>query len=95
MYEKEKDPLFLGLTRPVLIFGMPYVYFWFLLVGGMVFYLLTLELVVSALVGVVGYFIGLYLGKSDPFMTEIWRVTKWKTPKVRNFNHWKSNSYRP
>lgn len=93
---KEKDPLFVGLTRPALMWGIPYIYFMFMLPVVALSWVLFKTLLASAVLGATMYVVGLYLGRSDPFLSQIWSVRFTKgLQRNKNFRFWRAQSYRP
>ena len=93
-YHQETDPLFLGMTRPPMAFGVTYT---FLLLNGMttaILFLATHSLSIW-LVGIPIHIVGYLACIKDPRIFELWRVKLLQTPPNRNRHHWKSNSYRP
>ena len=90
----DRDVLFVGLTRPQMLFGVTYGY----TIGNAI---LTTELfllfrspwvlLAAVLVHVVGWIVCL----RDPRFFDIWLVTAQRCPRVPNHRVWRCNSYRP
>lgn len=86
------DPLFLALTRPSTLWGVTYSYFVInVMVVSIIFLttknLLTLFIVIP--VHVIGYLMCL----KDIRYFEILLGRVMKTPRIRNYRYWKSNTY--
>ena len=89
----DRDPLFVGLTRPQMLFGVTYGY---AIANGIV----TTELfLIFKSVWVLGFavlahLIGWLACLRDPRAFDLWLVKVRRCPRVPNYRLWRCNSYR-
>lgn len=88
------DPLFVAMTRPVTLAGVPYGF-----VIGNVIVVLELFLIFRTpwviLAGLLGHAL-CWLGcLREPRLVDLWLVRARKCPRVKNRRYWQCNSYRP
>ena len=88
------DPVFLGMTRPPMAFGVTYT---FLVLNGMATTIafLALNSLWAWLIGIPVHLIGVIACLKDPRFFDLWRVKLMKTPNNRNRRLWRCNSYSP
>ena len=88
------DPVFLGLTRPPMAFGVTYT---FLVLNGMATTIafLALNSLWAWLIGIPVHLIGIIACLKDPRFFDLWRVKLMQTPNNRNRRLWRCNSYSP
>jgi len=88
------DPLFLGLTRPSMAFGVTYTYF---VLNGLstTIAFLALNSLWAWLIGLPIHLIGVIACLKDDRFFDLWRVRLLTTPTTRNRRLWRVNSYRP
>ena len=90
----DRDLLFVGLTRPLMLLGVTYEF----AVGNAI---LTAELFLifkSAwvlLAAVLVHLGGAIACLRDPRIFSLWLVRAQRCPRVRNHRHWRCNSYQP
>lgn len=90
----ETDPLFLALTRPSTLWGVTYSFFIInLMVTSLLF--LTTKNLLMLFVFIPAHAIGYLMCLKDIRYFEIFFGKVTKTPRVRNFKYWKSNTYSP
>lgn len=87
------DPLFVAMTRPTLLAGVPYGF----VVGNAVLVLELFLIFRSPLVLLVGA--GAHLAcwiacLREPRLVDLWLVRARRCPRVRNYRFWRCNSYR-
>jgi type IV secretion system protein VirB3 len=89
----DRDELFVGLTRPQMLFGVSYS---FVIING----ILTTELflifksVWVLLAALLIHVIGWVACIRDPHMLDLWLVKVRRCPRVPNYRLWRCNSYR-
>lgn len=88
------DPLFVGLTRPPLLFGVSYTYFVVNALVSMVTYIATSNFKFLAM-AVPIHFIGLYICSKEPLFIELFKVKADKCSRCRNKFYHGANSYDP
>lgn len=94
MDQLDRDPLFVGLTRPQMFAGVTYTFF---VINGV----LAAELFLmfrSAWVLLIALFvhgIGAVLSLREPRIFELWINRVSRCPRVPNHRIWRCNSYRP
>lgn len=95
----EQDPLFIGMTRPPLVAGVPMELFGicFILFGiGMVaFTAFSGKILFVLLTTLPLHAIGYIATERDPHWMKVWLIKFNKCPPVRNYSFWNSNSYQP
>jgi len=88
------DPLFVAMTRPTMLAGVPYGF-----VIGNVIVMLELFLIFRSpyvlLVGVVMHLVGWLACLREPRLIDLWMVRVRRCPRVKNHRYWQCNSYRP
>lgn len=88
------DPLFVAVTRPTTLAGVPYGF-----VIGNAIAMLELFLIFHTplvLVAGVAAHIVCWLGcLREPRLIDLWLVRVRRCPRVRNYRFWRCNSYRP
>ena len=94
MAELQRDPVFTALTRPQMFLGVTYSFF---VLNGVVtaeLFLITKSLwalAAALVVHIAGYLACL----REPRIFDLWLVRASRHPRVKNFRHWRANSYRP
>ena len=94
MEHLDRDPLFVALTRPQLLLGVPYS---LVVMNGIV----TTELFLIfkspwvLLAAVLLHLIGWAVTLNDPHMFDLWLAKVRDCPRIPNFCQWRCNSYRP
>ncbi|MBW8880180.1 MAG: type IV secretion system protein VirB3 [Asticcacaulis sp.] len=94
MADLVKSPVFKALTQPQMFAGVTYSYF---IINGVVTteaFLITRSfwaLGVAALVHAIGYLACL----REPRVFDLWLTKVSCCPRIRNYRHWRCNSYRP
>lgn len=94
MQPLDRDPLFVALTRPQLLLGVPY---GFVILNGVLATELFLifrsiwVLLIAAIVHLVGWLMTL----NDVHMFDLWLTKVRQCPRVPNYRVWRCNSYRP
>lgn len=93
------DPLFIGMTRPPLVLGVPMEFFGinFIVfgIGFILFTALSSKILFIVAVTLPLHAIGYIATEKDPHWMGVW-ITKFnKCPPTRNRVHWRSNSYMP
>lgn len=89
-----RTPIFRALTQPQMFAGVTYSFF---IINGVVTteaFLITRSfwaLVVAAAVHAIGYLACL----REPRIFDLWLVRVSRCPRVRNWRHWRCNSYSP
>ncbi len=88
------DPLFLGLTRPTMAFGVTYTYF---VLNGLATTIafLALNSPWAWLIGIPVHLVGVIACLKEVRFFDLWRVRLLTTPNIRNRRLWRANSYRP
>jgi type IV secretion system protein VirB3 len=88
------DPIFAALTQPQMIAGVTYSYAVFNLIVTIEVFLITKSfwaLLIAPVIHAVGY-----LGcLREPRFFDLWITRASRCPRVRNFNFWRANAYRP
>jgi len=90
----DRDPLFVGLTRPQMLLGVP---FGFVVLNGVVTTELFLIFKAFWVLGaaLILHMIGWVVTLSDPHRFDLWLTKVRYCPRVPNFRAWRCNSYRP
>ena len=92
--ELKADPLFVGLTRPPMLFGVSYNFAVINAIFSMFFYIMTSEFTYFAMMfpmHVVGY----YLCSKEPLFIELFLKRNQTCPRCWNFTYHRGNSYDP
>ena len=93
MESLDRDPLFVALARPQLLFGVTYSY-------AVLNFVLTTELfLLSKSAWVIAFAVlihvaGMVACLRDPNFFELWLAKVRRCPRVRNYRLWQCNSYR-
>lgn len=90
----DRDILFVGLTRPQMLLGVPYSY---LIVNGIVTTELFLLFKSAWVLGLalVLHGIGSLVSLRDPRLFDLWFIKAHRCPRIPNYRLWRCNSYRP
>ena len=90
-----QDPLFVGLTRPPMLFGVTYMYFVLNLLGSMMYFVITSDfkvIVVSGFIHAVSYLIC----QKEPLLMDMFMLRQSKFNKCKNLMYHKyKSSYDP
>jgi type IV secretion system protein VirB3 len=89
-----RDPVFTALTRPQMFAGVSYSFFVLNLVVTTEAFLITKSfwaLIAAGLLHVVGYI----ACKREPRWLDLVILRASRCPRVKNYNHWRCNSYAP
>ncbi|MEQ6334400.1 VirB3 family type IV secretion system protein [Sphingobium sp. MK2] len=94
MTHLRSDPLFVAMTRPTTLAGVPYGF-----VIGNVIAMLELFLIFRSplviLVGVVAHLACWFGCIREPRLLDLWLVRVRRCPRIKNRRYWQCNSYRP
>ena len=90
----ERDPLFVGLTRPQMFAGVTYSYFVANAVVATELFLIFKSIWAIAAALVI-HVIGVLLCLREPRFFDLWLTRVGRCPRVRNYSIWRCNSYRP
>lgn len=90
----ERDRLFVAMTRPQMLFGVPYGYAVFNAVLTTELFLLFKSPAVL-LLAVVVHAAGWIACLKDPHIFNLWLTRTRRCPRVPNHGVWRCNSYRP
>lgn len=97
--EIDIDPLFIGMTRPAMILGVPIEFFFlnFILFGmGMVMFLALLhKMMFFCFLIIPLQALGTILTEQDPQWMRVWITKFQKCAVTRNKGFWQSNSFKP
>jgi type IV secretion system protein VirB3 len=88
------DPLFVGLTRPPLMFGVSYTFFVVNALVAMMAYISTTNFKYLAMAFPV-HFIGVYICSKEPLFIELFKVRAEKCSRCKNRFWHGANSYDP
>jgi type IV secretion system protein VirB3 len=88
------DPLFVGLTRPPLLFGVSYTFFVVNALLSMTAYISTSSIRYLAM-AVPIHFIGFYICSKEPLFIELFKVRAEKCARCKNRFWHGANSYDP
>ncbi len=88
------DPLFVAVTRPTMLAGVPYGFVIGNAIAMLELFLIfrTPWVILVALVAHLACWIGCL---REPRLIDLWLVRIRRTPRVRNYRFWRCNSYRP
>lgn len=91
--ELRRDTLFVALTRPQMFAGVPYSFFVINAVIAVELFLVfrTLWVLLAALVI---HGVGMLVSLHEPRFTDLWLTRVRTCPRVKNYKHWRCNSYR-
>ncbi|WP_242095946.1 MULTISPECIES: VirB3 family type IV secretion system protein [unclassified Sphingomonas] len=88
------DPLFVAMTRPTMLAGVPFGF-----VIGNVILMLELFLIFRTplvlVAGIIVHAIGWLGCLREPRLIDLWMVRLRRCPRVKNHRFWQCNSYRP
>lgn len=90
---KSVYPLFVGLTRPPMFFGVTQTFFIFNFIPCMCFFMLSKEIILAAACFMLSHIVGLICCWQDPNIFNI-LAGKLSLP-CRNLSYWGCNSYDP
>lgn len=90
----ERDTLFVGLTRPQMFAGVTYSLFVTNVVIATELFLILKSIWVIA-AALVLHGIGVMLCLKEPRIFDLWLARVSKCPRIKNFQVWGCNSYRP
>lgn len=93
MESLDRDLLFVGLTRPQMLFGVTYSY---AIANSIITteLFLLLKAVWVLLAAVIIHLVGTAACLRDPRIFDLWLVKVQRCPRVRNYSRWRCNSYR-
>lgn len=92
--ELRTDPLFLGMTRPAMAFGVPFGAFVLNVMASTIGFLATADLR-AFLLFVPVHGLAVLLCLRDPRIFDLLAVRAMRTPPTRNSAFWGAKSYRP
>jgi type IV secretion system protein VirB3 len=91
----QNDPLFVGLTRPPMLFGVTYMYFVLNLLGSMMYFIATSDfkvIIVMAFIHGISYLIC----QKEPLLIDMFMLRQSKCSKCKNLAYHKhKSSYDP
>ena len=90
----EHDRLFVALTRPQMFAGVTYSYFIANAIVATELFLIF-KSIWAILAALVIHVVGVLLCLREPRFFDLWLTRARRTPRVRNFQIWRCNSYRP
>jgi type IV secretion system protein VirB3 len=90
----DRDPVFGALTRPQMFAGVTYSFFVLNAVVTAELFLITKSFW-ALLAAVVIHMVGYVACLKEPRVFDLWLTKVSRCPRVRNFNLWGCNSYRP
>jgi len=94
MSGEPRTDLFLGLTRPPQLFGIPFQWVGFSIIGCFILFMLT-KTFFAYLLYLVFHGVGLILSRRDANFMNVF-ITRFKQcPRVPNAGFWRANSYEP
>lgn len=87
------NPLFLGLTRPALVFGVSFIFFGMNVIMGLMYFVVTSDFKVVPVV-VAAHIFGMMITKKEPLAIEILLLKMQKTNNCKNRTYYGGlNSY--
>ena len=93
------DPLFIGMTRPPMMMGVPMEFFGFnfiiLGIGMILFMSLSGKILFFVLVNLPLHAVAYVATERDTHWMRVWLTKLSRCSSIRNKNFWKSNSYKP
>lgn len=94
MQHVQRDPLFVALTRPQMLFGVPYS---LVILNGVITteLFLVFKSIWVLIPALLLHFIFWATSFSDSRILELWITKARHCPKVPNFHIWRCNSYQP
>ena len=91
----KSDLLFVGLTRPPMIFGVTYMYFVFNLLGSMLYFIATSDFKVVIVAGAL-HGISYLICQKEPLLIDMIMLRQAKFNKCKNLSYYKyKSSYDP
>jgi len=90
----DRDPVFSALTRPQMFAGVTYSFFVLNAVVTAELFLITRSFWALAAAGAI-HLVGYVACLKEPRVFDLWLTKVSRCPRVRNFNLWGCNSYRP
>lgn len=88
------DTLFVALTRPQMFAGVTYSFFIINMIVGVELFLIFRSPWVL-LAAVLIHLFGMVVSLREPRMVDLWLTRVRHCPRVKNYNLWQCNSYRP
>ena len=89
----ERDPLFVALTRPQMLAGVPYSYFIANAVIATELFLIFRSIWALG-AALLGHLVGVVLCLREPRFFDLWITRVSRCPRVKNHAIWRCNSYR-
>lgn len=89
------DPLFVGLTRPPMLFGVSYTYFVLNAFINMIAYILTNEFKYLLVFFPIVHAIGYYICSKEPLFIDLFMIRSNKCSRCKNKFYHGANSYDP
>lgn len=93
MSRLERDTLFVALTRPQLLFGVPYGFLVLNVVIATEAFLIFRSFWALAIAAAV-HVVGLIATRANPHLIDTWITKVRRCPRVPNYSVWQCNSYR-
>ncbi len=94
MENLERAPLFTALTRPQMFAGVTYNYFVLnAVVAAELFLILKSVWVIP--IALIVHGVGVLLCLREPRIVDLWLTRIGRCPRIRNYEIWRCNSYRP
>jgi len=94
MSGEPRTDLFLGLTRPPLLFGIPFQWVGISVIASFILFMLT-KTFLAYLLYAVFHVIGLFLVRRDANFMNVFITRLRQCPRVPNAGFWRANSYEP
>lgn len=89
------DPLFVGLTRPPMLFGVTYMYFVMNLLGSMMYFVATSDFKVVVVAGAL-HGISFLICQKEPLLIDMFMLRQSRFQKCKNLTYHKfKSSYDP
>lgn len=89
-----RDPVFAALTRPQMFAGVSYSFFVLNLVATTEVFLITRSFwAILAALGL--HAVGYVLCLREPRFLDLWILRASRCPRIKNYGHWRCNSYAP
>ena len=93
MARLEQDTLFVALTRPQLLFGVPYVFFVLNIIIATEAFLIFKSFLALG-IALIAHAIAWAATYANPHLIDTWLTAVRKCPRVPNYSVWQCNSYR-
>jgi len=90
----ERDPIFVALTRPQMVAGVPYSFFVTNAIVAAELFLIFRSIWVLPL-ALILHGVGAGFCLREPRIFDLWLVLLRTCPRIRNYAFWQCNSYRP